>query len=121
MRAFLLCVLPVSCLAGCGFSSGMMAVGPDTYVLSEERAPVVGGGREANRVVLARAADFCRQQGRVSVILDLRPDGDPFTPYYPTAFDATFQCLTQAAAIADHLPQARKRSGSGQDALSPRG
>ena len=109
MRAVLLCVLLLPCLAGCGFSSGVMAVGPDTYALSEERAPVVGGGREANRVVLARASDFCLQQGRVSLILDLLPDGDPFTPYYPTAFDVTFRCLTTAQVTAGRVPQARMK------------
>ncbi len=93
-------LLPCS-LAGCGFGSGIMAVGPDTYALSEERAPVLGGGRAANQAVLAEASRFCLRQGRVSVILDLRPDGDPFTPYYPTAFDATFRCLTTAEAGAE--------------------
>ena len=104
MRAFLPCVLILS-LAGCGFSSGVMAVGPDTYALSEERAPALGGGHEANRLVLAEASRFCQQQNRVSTILDLRPDGDPFTPYYPTAFDLTFQCLTAAQATADSHAQ----------------
>ena len=75
-----------------------MAVGPDTYAVSEERAPALGGGRAADRAVLADASGFCLRQRRVSVILDLRPDGDPFTPYYPTAFDATFRCLTTAEA-----------------------
>ena len=85
----------------------MVVVGPNTYVLSEERAPVAGGGREANRVVLAKASDFCLQQGRASVILELHPDGDPFTPYYPTAFDATFQCLPPAQVTTDGSSQAR--------------
>lgn len=104
MRAFLPCVLLIACLAGCGFSSGVRLVGPDTYALTEERAPVLGGGHEANRLVLAKADRFCLQQGRVSTILDLRPDGDPFTPYYPTAFDLTFQCLTTAQAKGGGQP-----------------
>ncbi|MGI4747173.1 MAG: hypothetical protein ACRYGI_20050 [Janthinobacterium lividum] len=104
MRAFLPCVLLLCCLAGCGFSSGVMAVGPGTYALSEERAPVLGGGREAHRLVLARADRFCAQQGRVSTVLDLRPDGDPFTPYYPTAFDITFRCLATAQAKGGGQP-----------------
>lgn len=98
MQAFLPCLLLTGCLVGCGFSSGVVAIGPNTYVLSEERAPVLGGGREANRLVLAEAGRFCLQQNRVSATLDLRPDGDPFTPYYPTAFDVTFQCLTATEA-----------------------
>lgn len=104
MQVFLSCVLLVFCLAGCGFSSGVMAVGPDTYAMTEERAPVLGGGREANRLVLAEADRFCRQQGRASAILDLRPDGDPFTPYYPTAFDVTFRCVNEAQAKGDRQP-----------------
>ncbi len=82
-----------------------MVVGPDTYALSEERAPVLGGGRAANRAVLAEASGFCMRQGRISVILDLRPDGDPFTPYYPTAFDAIFRCLATTEVDAEAAAQ----------------
>ncbi|MGI4802709.1 MAG: hypothetical protein ACRYG8_53500 [Janthinobacterium lividum] len=106
MRAILPGALLVGCLTGCGFSSGVVAVGPDTYILAEERAPVLGGGREADRLVLAEAGRFCLRQGRVSQILDLRPDGDPFTPYYPTAFDLTFRCVTTVPAHGDGLPAA---------------
>ena len=80
-------------LAGCATTIGIVPVGPDTYAVSEMRSPVRGGGREARRAVLAEASEFCARQGLVSVLLDLRPDGDPFTPYYPTAFDATFRCM----------------------------
>ncbi len=73
-------------------TSGIVAIGPDTYVLSEMRAPVRGGGAEAQRAVLDEAAGFCQQQGRAMAMLDLRPDGDPRGYYWPTAFDATFQC-----------------------------
>ncbi len=100
MRAVLRFVPLSACLSGCGYGSGVSAVGPDTYALSEERAPVLGGGREAYRAALSEASAFCLRQGQVSAILDLRPDGDPFTPYYPTAFDAVFRCLTTAEATA---------------------
>jgi len=83
----------VLALAGCAMGSGIVPIGPDTYTVSELRAPVRGGGAEARRVVLAESDAFCRQQGRVFVPLYLAPAGDPFTPYYPTAFDATFRCL----------------------------
>ena len=80
-------------VAGCATTTGIVPVGPNTYAVSEMRAPVRGGGLEARRVVLAEANGFCQQQGRAFVPIDLRPDGDPWTPYWPTAFDATFQCL----------------------------
>lgn len=85
-------------LTDCAMTSGVRPVGPDTYAVSEMRAPVRGGGAEAHRAVLAEIAGFCGQQGRVPRLLDLRPDGDPRTPYWPTAFDATFRCLPAAAA-----------------------
>ena len=81
-------------LAGCGAGTGIVPVGPDTYAVSEMRAPALGGGPEAERAVLAEAGAFCAQQGRTSLTLTLAPNGDPFTPYYPTAFDHTFRCVT---------------------------
>jgi hypothetical protein len=93
MRVSPLMALVALCVTGCGSSTGIMPVGPDTYAISEMRAPVLGGGDEARRIVMVEAIGFCQQQGRVFVPLDLRPDGDPRTPYYPTAFDATFRCV----------------------------
>ncbi len=102
MRRFLLVGLLALPVAGCGATSGVVPVGPDTYFVSEMRAPVLGGGVEARRLVLAEASAFCQQQGRVALPLALRPGGDPFTRYYPTAYDATFRCM----APNDSLPTA---------------
>jgi hypothetical protein len=82
--------LPV---AGCAMSSGIWPVGPDTYTLTELRAPARGGLPEAQRAVLAEATGFCRQQGRVVVPVGMAPGGDPATPYGPDEFTATFRCL----------------------------
>ena len=87
-----------SFLASCAFNSGIVQIGPDTYALSEMRAPALGGGPEAQRALLAESGAFCRQQDRVALTLSLQPDGDPYTPYFPTAFDATFRCVPPAPA-----------------------
>ena len=79
-------------VAGCTGTSGVIPVGPNTYTLSEMRAPLAGGGPAARDAVVAEAAAFCTTLGRTIVPLEIRPDGDPYTPYYPTAFDATFSC-----------------------------
>jgi hypothetical protein len=92
MRRVCVAVAAVAGLAGCGTSTGIVQVGLDTYALSEMRSPALGGGLEAQRVVLAEATAFCAQQGRVFQPLRLAPSGDPRTPYYPTAFDAVFRC-----------------------------
>ncbi len=78
--------------AACAGSSGVIPIGPDTFALSEMRAPAVGGGPAAQHAVLATATRFCRSHGKEALVLDSHPDGDPYTPYYPTAYDATFRC-----------------------------
>ncbi len=80
-------------IAGCALSSGIVPVGPDTYAISEMRSPARGGGEAAERAVLAETDAFCRRQNKIALTLAMRPDGDPYTPYYPTAFDATFKCV----------------------------
>jgi hypothetical protein len=93
MRHGVISLLMLALMAGCTFTTGIVAVGPDTYKVSEMRAPARGGGAEAERVVLAETDAFCRRQNKVFLAIDLRPDGDPYSPYYPTAFDATFRCV----------------------------
>ncbi len=90
--AAMLLVLPL--LADCTFSTGIVPVGPDTYTVSEMRSPARGGGAEAQRALLAETDAFCRRQNKQFLAIDMRPDGDPYTPYYPTAFDATFRCVS---------------------------
>jgi hypothetical protein len=89
MKKYLCLLVP---LAGCAATSGIRPIGPDTFALSEMRAPAAGGGPAARAAVLADGAAFCQRNGRSFVLLEARPDGDPFTPYWPTAFDATFRC-----------------------------
>jgi hypothetical protein len=95
MRLAAMLLLLAPC-AGCAMSSGIVPVGPDTYAASEMRSPARGGGQEAQRALLAETDAFCKRQNKSFLGLTLRPDGDPYTPYYPTAFDATFRCVTAA-------------------------
>jgi hypothetical protein len=105
MRVVIIGLPAVLAMAGCAISSGIRAVGPGTYAVSEMRAPVRGGGEEARRVVLAETDAFCRQQGRVFVPLDLRPDGDIRSAYFPTALDALFRCEPPSQAAPPVAPE----------------
>ena len=91
-RTFLLLAVAAPVLSGCGSTTGIVPVGPGTFAVSEMRAPALGGGAEARRAALAEADGFCRRQGGAMAPLAVRPDGDPYTPYFPTAFDVTFRC-----------------------------
>ncbi len=74
-------------------TSGIVPVAPNTYTVTELRAPARGGFAEAQRAVLAESTSFCQRQGRVFVPVGLAPGGDPRTPYGPSEFTATFGCL----------------------------
>jgi hypothetical protein len=80
-------------LGACAVSFGVVPVGPDSFAVSERRAPVLGGGPEARRAALAEANDFCAAQGRAFVPLAMGPFGNPYSAYGPSGFTATFRCL----------------------------
>ncbi len=113
-QAALACgVLAISlALVGCGASSGIVPVGPDTYAVTEMRAAAIGGGPRAQAAILAEAGGFCEQQGRSVAVLDMQPGGDPRGAYWPTAFSATFRCIGRSAAEGSHSPGRAARAGS---------
>jgi len=74
-------------------STGIIPNGPDTFLVSEMRAPVLGGAAEAQRVALWEANGFCAQQGLVFAPVMMGPGGYPYSAYGPTNFTATFRCV----------------------------
>ena len=87
-------------LAGCAMSTGVVPYGPGIFLVSEMRAPVLGGAAEAQRVALGEANDFCVQQGRVFVPVMMGPGGYPYSAYGPTNFSASFRCVRPGEATA---------------------
>jgi negative regulator of sigma E activity len=83
-------------LSACAVSFGVQPYGPDSFIVSERRAPVLGGGPEAQRVALAEAARFCQQTGRVFAPIAMGPYGNPYGAYGPTTFTAAFRCRPPA-------------------------
>ena len=79
-------------LCGCAGSVGIVQNGPDTFMVSEMRAPVLGGGAEAQRAALGEAGAFCAGQGRVFAPVSMAPGGYPYSAYGPTNFTAVFRC-----------------------------
>ncbi len=90
-------VLPLLGLAlsGCAATTGIVPIAPGTFQVNEMRAPVLGGGPEAQRAALAEATGFCAQQGLRFTPLMMAPGGVPYSPYGPTTFTATFRCTQQ--------------------------
>ena len=51
-------------LTACSQGTGILPAGPDTYTVTKHRAPVLGGAKEAQRVAMTEANDYCVQSGR---------------------------------------------------------
>ena len=80
-------IVVCAALGGCTSSTGILPAGPDTYTISERFAPIWGGGVEAQRDVFMRANEFCAQQGRQFVPINIGRAGDV------TGYGVTFKCL----------------------------
>jgi hypothetical protein len=95
-------------VAGCATSTGILPAGPDTYTISEKFAPVRGGGDEAERDALTKANQFCSQQGRQFVPINMGQSGNLNNINGPTGYTVTFKCLSpNDPALANfHLQQA---------------
>jgi hypothetical protein len=66
-------------LTACAMSTGIVPYGPGVFLVSEMRAPVLGGAAEAQRVALGEANDFCAHQGLVFAPVMMGPGGYPYS------------------------------------------
>jgi hypothetical protein len=77
LAAPILAIAASLALAGCAMSTGVIPYGPGIFLVSEMRAPVLGGAAQAQRVALSEANAFCARQGRVFVPVMMAPGGYP--------------------------------------------
>lgn len=81
-------------LSSCAESTGILPMGPDTYTVTENYAPVRGGAATAEKVALTEANRYCQQQGKVFVATNMQKSVAPFQAAYgPTKYSLVFHCL----------------------------
>jgi hypothetical protein len=85
------------CASGCAGTIGVQPAGPGLWVVSEMRAPVLGGGPAAQAAAMGEANGFCGQSGLAPDVLDVTPGGNPYGPYGPVAFTVRFRCVARHA------------------------
>ena len=49
-------------LTACSMGTGILPAGPDTYTVTERRAPVLGGSTTAQQAAMTEANAFCAQR-----------------------------------------------------------
>jgi hypothetical protein len=89
-------------LTACSQGTGILPAGPDTYTVTKHRAPVLGGAKEAQRVAMTEANDYCVQSGRKFFPLNMAeqaavPAGGP-------GYSVTFRCLQADGRQERQLP-----------------
>lgn len=78
-------------IAACTQGTGILPARPDTYTVTEHRAPILGGASEAERVALTEANDYCEQQSRKFVPLHMAQQ--PTVPAGGPGYSVAFRCL----------------------------
>jgi hypothetical protein len=64
MRFTTFAIALIFILTACSQGTGILPAGPDTYTVTEHRAPVLGGASEAQRAAMTEANDYCAQSGK---------------------------------------------------------
>jgi hypothetical protein len=80
-------------LTACSMGTGILPAGPDTYTVTERRAPVLGGSTTAQQAAMTEANAFCAQQGRQFLPVDTVALASISNPYGTTGYSVTFRCL----------------------------
>jgi len=80
-------------LAGCATSSGIMAVGPDTYLITTAADAFRGGGSGARQVALSEAQQHCTKLNKELLVTNM--ETSPFVGG-GKSFDVTFRCLVKS-------------------------
>jgi hypothetical protein len=78
-------------LAGCAMSSEAIPIGPDTYTITAQAAPVRGGVGAARPMALQEAAAFCSRQGRQMLLLSV--NANVVNVHGGGSSDVIFRCL----------------------------
>lgn len=79
-------------LAGCATSSGVMSVGPDTYLITTAADAFRGGGSGAQQVALSEAQQHCIKLNKELLVTNM--ETSPFVGG-GKSFDVTFRCLVK--------------------------
>jgi hypothetical protein len=79
-------------LTACSMGTGILPAGPDTYTVTEHRAPVLGGSTTAQQAAMTEANAFCAQQRRQFLPVDMLTPRSA-NPYGTTSYSVTFRCL----------------------------
>lgn len=86
----IICAVFATALAGCGTTSKVLTLGPDTYRISASKHNLSGGAPEAEANALESANTFCTSRGKQVLVSNMSSGFD--RPYY--TYTATFRCLT---------------------------
>jgi len=86
---FVVSAVLAATLAGCGTTSKVLTLGPDTYRVSASKHNLSGGAPEAEANALESAAAFCEGRSKQLIVSNMSSGFD--RPYY--TYTATFRCL----------------------------
>jgi hypothetical protein len=78
-------------VGACSQGTGILPAGPDTYTVTEHRAPILGGAAEAERAAMTEANDYCEHDGLKFFPLNMAEA--PYVQAGGPGYSVTFRCL----------------------------
>ena len=79
-------------LVACANSSGVLAIGPDTFTISTSASPGKGGVPAAKRIAYEEATDECTKRGRQVFALSEKTSSPTWTEGM-ASMELNFRCL----------------------------
>ena len=73
-------------------STGVLPAGPDTYMITEQRPGIAGGGPAAQSAAISEAAQYCASAGKQYLPMNMQMTG---APGFPQSYSVTFRCLAK--------------------------
>lgn len=86
---------PLELTAGCASSSGVVPIGPDTYMVSRQAATGFSGMGTLKADAFKEADTFCKSEGKVLQVVRTQDAQPPFIFGNFPKTEVEFMCLTK--------------------------
>jgi len=94
MKKFAALMAPAMLLAGCATSSGVVTIGPDTFMMSKQAGSGFGGQGTLKADLFREGGAYCASQGKVLQVVNTSENAGPYIlGNYPRA-EIQFMCLS---------------------------
>jgi hypothetical protein len=95
MKNLILIGMAAMALSACATDSGVVRMGPDTYMISKQAASGFSGMGSLKANAVKEAASKCSQDGKSVKVMDSQESKPPYVLGNYPRVDLTFRCIAE--------------------------